>query len=121
MAPTPDGRGYWLVASDGGVFTFGDAAFYGSAADTPGDPVQQLIPIRSGQGYWIVQQSGTEVALGDAAGSAPTTAVLLSPITPGDRAVLFALQQLGKALHLGRQRSHRLRLLGTRPRRVEPG
>ena len=30
MAATPDGRGYWLVASDGGVFTYGDAAFYGS-------------------------------------------------------------------------------------------
>ena len=26
----PDGHGYWLVASDGGVFTFGDAQFYGS-------------------------------------------------------------------------------------------
>ncbi len=31
MAATPDGRGYWLVASDGGIFTFGDAPFYGSA------------------------------------------------------------------------------------------
>ena len=30
MAPTPSGRGYWLVASDGGIFTFGDANFYGS-------------------------------------------------------------------------------------------
>jgi cell wall-associated NlpC family hydrolase len=96
MAPTPDGEGYWLVASDGGVFTFGDAAFYGSGANTPGDPVQQLIPTRSGRGYWIVQQSGSEVALGDAGGSAPTTAVLLAPATPGDRAALYALQQLGK-------------------------
>ena len=26
---TPDGRGYWLVASDGGIFAFGDAGFYG--------------------------------------------------------------------------------------------
>jgi hypothetical protein len=26
----PDGKGYWLVASDGGVFTFGDAGFFGS-------------------------------------------------------------------------------------------
>ena len=25
MAPTPDGKGYWLVASDGGIFNFGDA------------------------------------------------------------------------------------------------
>ena len=30
MAATPDGKGYWLVASDGGIFNFGDAAFYGS-------------------------------------------------------------------------------------------
>ena len=30
MAATPDGGGYWLVASDGGIFTFGDARFYGS-------------------------------------------------------------------------------------------
>ncbi len=26
-----DGKGYWLVASDGGVFSYGDASFYGSA------------------------------------------------------------------------------------------
>ena len=27
MAATPTGKGYWLVAGDGGVFTFGDAPF----------------------------------------------------------------------------------------------
>lgn len=27
--------GYWLVASHGGVFTFGNARFFGSAAATP--------------------------------------------------------------------------------------
>jgi hypothetical protein len=31
MAPTPDGKGYWLVASDGGIFTYGNAGFFGSA------------------------------------------------------------------------------------------
>ena len=30
MAATPDGGGYWLVAADGGVFSFGDASFFGS-------------------------------------------------------------------------------------------
>ena len=30
MASTPTGNGYWLVAADGGIFTFGDAAFHGS-------------------------------------------------------------------------------------------
>ena len=30
MAATPDGKGYWLVASDGGVFAYGDAPYEGS-------------------------------------------------------------------------------------------
>jgi ribosomal protein L24E len=31
MAPAP-GEGYWFVGRDGGVFTFGQARFHGSAA-----------------------------------------------------------------------------------------
>jgi len=31
---TPDGRGYWEIASDGGIFAFGDAGFYGSMGAT---------------------------------------------------------------------------------------
>ncbi len=34
--PTPTGHGYWLVGSDGGVFSFGDASYYGSV---PGDNI----------------------------------------------------------------------------------
>ncbi len=30
MAATPDGKGYWLVAADGGIFSYGDAVFFGS-------------------------------------------------------------------------------------------
>ncbi len=33
MAATADGHGYWLVAADGGVFTFGDAQFFGSTGN----------------------------------------------------------------------------------------
>jgi hypothetical protein len=33
MAATPSGHGYWLVASDGGIFTFGDATFHGSTGN----------------------------------------------------------------------------------------
>jgi len=29
IVATSDGRGYWLVAADGGVFAFGDAAYGG--------------------------------------------------------------------------------------------
>ena len=32
MAATVDGGGYWLVGADGGVLSFGDAGFHGSAA-----------------------------------------------------------------------------------------
>jgi hypothetical protein len=30
MAATPDSHGYWLLGGDGGIFTFGDAGFFGS-------------------------------------------------------------------------------------------
>ena len=30
IVPTPDGGGYWLIGSDGGVFAFGDATSQGS-------------------------------------------------------------------------------------------
>jgi len=32
MARSASGNGYWLGANDGGIFTYGDAVFYGSAA-----------------------------------------------------------------------------------------
>jgi hypothetical protein len=35
MAATPDGKGYWEVASDGGIFAFGDATFAGSPPTLP--------------------------------------------------------------------------------------
>ena len=34
MAATPDGGGYWLVASDGGIFSYGDARFFGSTGSS---------------------------------------------------------------------------------------
>ena len=97
MDAAPDGKGYWMVASDGGVFAFGDAVFHGSTADSPEDPVQRLVTTPSGQGYWIMQQNGTATPFGDAGSvQAPPTALLFAPTTPGDAAVLFAFQQLGK-------------------------
>ena len=33
LAATPDGGGYWLVASDGGIFNYGDAGYFGLAWD----------------------------------------------------------------------------------------
>ena len=35
IIPTGDGFGYWTIASDGGVFSFGDATFLGSMGGKP--------------------------------------------------------------------------------------
>ena len=54
MAPTQDGNGYWLVASDGGIFAFGDASFKGSmGAKKLNEPIVGMTPTRDGGGYWM--------------------------------------------------------------------
>ena len=68
MAATPDGRGYWLVASDGGVFTMGDAGFYGSLGDTHlNRPIVGMASTPDGRGYWLVASDGGIFTGGDAA------------------------------------------------------
>jgi hypothetical protein len=45
MSPTPNGQGYWLVASDGGIFAFGNAPFLGSTgAIHLNQPIVDLAP-----------------------------------------------------------------------------
>jgi N-acetylmuramoyl-L-alanine amidase len=54
MASAPGGTGYWLVARDGGVFTYGDAAFEGSLGGTPvPGPVVGIAGAPGGAGYWL--------------------------------------------------------------------
>ena len=68
MAATPDGRGYWLVAADGGIFAFGDAAFSGSAGNLVlHRPVVGMAATPDGRGYWLVAADGGIFAFGDAA------------------------------------------------------
>ena len=67
MAAVPDGDGYWLVASDGGVFNYGDAGFYGSAGSLPlNAPVVGMAVTRDGGGYWLVASDGGIFSYGDA-------------------------------------------------------
>ena len=48
-----------MVASDGGVFAFGDAHFAGSMGSAHlNAPVQSLVPDRDGSGYWLVASDG---------------------------------------------------------------
>lgn len=59
-------NGYVFVARDGGVFTGGQAAFYGSLANQPlqGDIVSVATP-PSGAGYWMLGSDGGVFALPD--------------------------------------------------------
>jgi endoglucanase len=79
MAATPDGLGYWLVASDGGIFTFGDAAFYGSTgAIHLNEPIVGMAATPDGLGYWLVASDGGIFTFGDAAFYGSTGAIHLN-------------------------------------------
>ena len=67
-AVTPDGLGSWLVAGDGGIFSFGDAAFFGSTgALTLNQPIVGMAATPTGHGYWLVARDGGIFSFGDAA------------------------------------------------------
>ena len=67
MSPTATGLGYWLVASDGGIFTYGDAGFYGSTGDLRlNQPIVGMSTTPSGRGYWMVASDGGIFTFGDA-------------------------------------------------------
>jgi beta-lactamase class A len=67
MAATTTGNGYWLVAADGGIFSFGDAHFHGSAGNLHlGEPVVGMAATPSGHGYWLVAADGGIFSFGDA-------------------------------------------------------
>ena len=55
------------MASDGGVFTFGDAQFYGSTgAMRLNQPVVGMAPTSDDGGYWLVASDGGVFTFGDA-------------------------------------------------------
>jgi len=91
------GNGYWLLAADGGIFTFGDAKFSGSVPQEPksdwiNENIISFAPDLDGVGYVIVAKSGKawwyesasrkqlpdvlEAAFGSRLLNAPITAVM---------------------------------------------
>jgi SpoIID/LytB domain protein len=68
MAVTPDAKGYWVTAANGGVAVFGDASFEGSADDLSlAPPVVGMAATHDGGGYWLVASDGGIFSYGDAA------------------------------------------------------
>jgi hypothetical protein len=62
-----NGNGYWLVGSDGGVFAFGGAGFFGSAGDLKlNAPILGIEATPKKNGYWLLSRDGGVFAFGDA-------------------------------------------------------
>ena len=77
VAPPADG--YWLVASDGGIFAFGSAGFHGSTgALTLNKPIVGMAATPDGKGYWLVASDGGIFAFGDAVFHGSTGALTLN-------------------------------------------
>jgi hypothetical protein len=104
MVPSTDGGGYFMVGSDGGVFTFGDAKFEGSCPGIGGcsGAAVAVMPDASGNGYWLVTATGNVYAFGDAAAtygapgpqSVPVTSAVRTPNGDGYW-ILFSNGQVG--------------------------
>jgi hypothetical protein len=66
ITPDPVTGGYWLIGSDGGVFSFG-APFFGSTGDIHlNQPVVAMQATDDGDGYWFVASDGGVFNYGDA-------------------------------------------------------
>lgn len=66
-SPTPTGEGSWSLTPDGGVFTAGDANFFGSmGGETLVAPAVGIAPTATGGGYFVVSSDGGVFAFGDA-------------------------------------------------------
>ena len=103
MVPSFDGGGYFMVASDGGVFAFGNAKFAGSCPGIGGcsGSAVAVMPDATGNGYWLVTNTGHVYDFGNAAyygqpgpQSVPVTSAVRTPDGNGYW-ILFANGAIG--------------------------
>ncbi|MGA2836955.1 MAG: hypothetical protein ABSF84_10195 [Acidimicrobiales bacterium] len=77
-APAPGPQGYWLAASDGGIFSFG-RPFYGSGSGGS-SAVSGFASDPGGNGYQIGTGSGSIVPFGPRAGCTGSVVDLVEPV-----------------------------------------
>ena len=65
--PAPTTPGYWLTASDGGIFAFGASGYFGSTGNIVlNQPIVGMAATPDRRGYWLVASDGGVFAFGDA-------------------------------------------------------
>jgi hypothetical protein len=106
MVPSKSGTGYFMVASDGGVFAF-NAPFEGSCpalANGCAGAAVGVAPDHSGNGYWLVTASGYVYAFGDAAslgGPGPQSSNITSIVRTPDGGGYWILDANGAVFAYG--------------------
>ena len=76
--PAPP-TGYWMVATDGGIFAFGDSDFKGSTGSLKlNQPMVGMAATPANKGYWLVASDGGIFAFGDARFFGSTGAIKLN-------------------------------------------
>jgi hypothetical protein len=104
MVPSIDDGGYFMVASDGGVFAFGDAHFAGSCPGIGGcsGSAVAVMPDASGNGYWLVTSTGNIYTFGDAPYfGAPGHGTVTSAVPTPDGLGYLVLLSNGEVFHYG--------------------
>ncbi len=67
VLPTAGNQGFWTTASDGGIFTFGDARFFGSTGGRHlNAPIVGMAATPDAGGYWTTASDGGIFSFGDA-------------------------------------------------------
>ena len=100
-------QGYWLVAADGGIFSFGDAQFFGSTGNIHlNQPIVGMASTPDGMGYWLVAKDGGIFTFGDAPflgslGSMPVGQNIVGMASTPDGRGYWLASSLGAVFNFG--------------------
>jgi hypothetical protein len=80
IAPSSNGRGYWLATANGAVFAYGDAEGYSPLA-APGEHIAAIVASGGAGGYWLASSTGEVFSFGHASQhGSPSSLALSTPI-----------------------------------------
>src|SRR5688572_5850466 len=90
IALLPHPLGYWIITADGGVFTFGNAPFFGSTGgQTLNAPIVDAGVTRDGGGYWLQAADGGIFGFGNAEFHGSTGGISLNKPMKGFAAMIL--------------------------------
>jgi hypothetical protein len=80
IAATPNDGGYWVLASTGTVYAFGNATNFGGPSGV--NNATAIVATPSGNGYWVVTSSGAVYPFGAAVSFGSLPSIGVTPAFP---------------------------------------